>query len=44
MHARGSLYASPDELLMKVTGKGMQPKALSDHLRTKYSQIYGLRP
>ena len=42
MHERGSLYASPDELLMKVTGEGMQPKALSDHLRTKYSQIYGL--
>lgn len=42
VHARGSLFASPDALLKEVTGNGMRPKALVEHLRSKYSEIYGL--
>lgn len=43
VHARGSLYASPDELLSEVTGDTMRPGALVEHLRNKYSEIYGLQ-
>eukprot|EP00903_Cladosiphon_okamuranus_P009155 g8748.t1 len=43
VHARGSLYASPDELLSEVTGDTMRPGALVEHLRSKYSEIYGLK-
>lgn len=42
VHARGSLYGSPDELLKQVTGDPMRPMALVDHLRAKYTDIYGL--
>lgn len=43
VHERGSLYASPDELLRQVTGEDMQPRALVDHLCSKYSELYGLK-
>ncbi len=43
VHARGSLYASPDELLVEVTGESMRPGALVEHLRSKYSEIYDLQ-
>ncbi|CAN0492957.1 unnamed protein product [Ectocarpus sp. 12 AP-2014] len=42
VHARGSLYASPDELLSEVTGDSMRPTALVEHLKSKYTEIYGL--
>ncbi|CAN0358152.1 unnamed protein product [Ectocarpus sp. 13 AM-2016] len=42
VHARGSLYASPDELLREVTGDSMRPTALVEHLKSKYTEIYGL--
>lgn len=42
VHARGSLFESPDELLKKVTGDVMQPRALVNHLRAKYTEIYDL--
>lgn len=42
VHERGSLYSSPDELLKQVTGDTLQPKALANHLRTKYTEVYGL--
>ncbi|CAM9329111.1 unnamed protein product [Ectocarpus sp. 4 AP-2014] len=42
VHARGSLYASPDELLSEVTGDSMRPTALVEHLKSKYTEIYDL--
>lgn len=42
VHAKGSFYDSPDELLRQVTGEPLRPMALVDHLRDKYTDIYGL--
>ncbi|CAM9896079.1 unnamed protein product [Ectocarpus sp. 6 AP-2014] len=42
VHARGSLFASPDELLSEVTGDIMRPSALVEHLKSKYTEIYDL--
>ncbi|CAM9486448.1 unnamed protein product [Ascophyllum nodosum] len=42
VHEKGSLFDSPDELLRNVTGEVLQPKALIDHLRSKYADLYGL--
>ncbi|CAM9851048.1 unnamed protein product [Ectocarpus sp. 12 AP-2014] len=42
VHARGSLFASPDELLSEVTGDSMRPTALVEHLKSKYTEIYDL--
>ena len=44
IHAVGSLYASPDELLAKVTGgsSGIDPKPFLAYLTAKYAALYGL--
>lgn len=41
IHRHGAKYTS-DELLKKVTGRGLDADALVRHIRAKYSEIYGL--
>lgn len=42
IHQIGSLYASPDELLVAVTGKPLDPTIYTNYLETKYKGLYGL--
>jgi Zn-dependent M32 family carboxypeptidase len=42
VHRVGSLYASPDELLVQVTGKPMDPSVYVGYLQRKYATLYGL--
>ena len=42
VYAKASLCDNPDELLRQVTGEPMRPMALVEHLRQKYSELYGL--
>jgi carboxypeptidase Taq len=42
IHARGSLYASGDELMSAVTGNALQPQTFLQYLRSKYGKLYKL--
>jgi carboxypeptidase Taq len=42
IHGVGSLYPSPDELLVHATGKPMDPSIFVSYLKTKYAALYGL--
>jgi carboxypeptidase Taq len=42
VHEKGSLYASPDELLTAVSGKPLDPQIYVDYLKNKYSELYKL--
>uniref|UniRef100_A0A6S9ISS3 Peptidase M32 carboxypeptidase Taq metallopeptidase n=1 Tax=Heterosigma akashiwo TaxID=2829 RepID=A0A6S9ISS3_HETAK len=42
VHQKGSLVASPDELLKEITGAALDPTIFLDYLRTKYTALYGL--
>jgi len=41
IHGQGRLY-TPDQLARRVTGEGLNPDIFIEHLKTKYSAIYGL--
>lgn len=43
VHSVGSLYPSGDELMTAVTGEPLKPSIFLEHLRSKYSAIYGLK-
>jgi carboxypeptidase Taq len=40
IHEVGSLYASPDELLIAVTGKPLDPEIYINYLCEKYNRLY----
>jgi carboxypeptidase Taq len=42
VHAKGSLYGSPDELLENVTGKKLDPNIFVNYLKYKYHKLYDL--
>ena len=42
IHAVGSLYANPDDLLREVTGDALKTSPFCDYLEAKYSALYGL--
>jgi len=42
IHNVGSVYASPDELLTKVTGAPVSPAPFLEYLKTKYTELYRL--
>jgi carboxypeptidase Taq len=42
IHEIGSLYASPDELLVKSTGKPLDPNIYTKYLNDKYVELYSL--
>ena len=42
VHELGSLYETADELLVKVTGKPLDPSIFVSYLKTKYSAIYSI--
>lgn len=42
IHSVGSLYPSPDELLIQVTGKPLDSSIYANYLREKYSDLYNL--
>lgn len=42
IHEVGSLYASPDELLIAVTGKPLDPNIYVDYIKNKYRALYKL--
>lgn len=42
VHSVGSLYASPDELLVAVTGRPLDVDGYVAFLRAKYAPVYGL--
>mmetsp|Transcript_13911 Transcript_13911/g.23064 ORF Transcript_13911/g.23064 Transcript_13911/m.23064 type:complete len:554 (+) Transcript_13911:121-1782(+) len=42
VHAVGSAYASPDELLVSVTGEPVSPRPYLEYLTHKYSDLYKL--
>lgn len=42
IHTVGSLYPSPDELLVHATGRPMDPSIFVNYLKTKYAALYGL--
>lgn len=42
VHELGSLYETADELLIKVTGKPLDPSIFVTYLKSKYAAIYGL--
>lgn len=42
VHSVGSLYASPDELLVAVTGRPLDVDGYVAFLRQKYAPVYGL--
>ncbi len=42
VHELGSLYETADELLVKVTGKPLDPRIFVAYLKSKYTSIYGL--
>jgi len=42
VHQVGSLYASPDELLIAVTGKPLDAGCFMEYLQEKYSKLYSL--
>ena len=42
VHKKGSLYASPDELLREVTGKPLDPEVYVDYLKNKYAKLYNV--
>ena len=42
IHAVGSVHASPDELLMSITGEPVSCKPFLDYLHHKYSRLYDL--
>jgi len=42
IHQLGSLYASPDELLVHVTGEKMNPVMFIKYLERKYKSLYHL--
>eukprot|EP01041_Mallomonas_annulata_P007569 gene7569-15522_t len=42
IHEVGSLYASPDELLVAVTKKPLDPKIFLQYLENKYGKLYDL--
>ena len=42
IHEVGSFYASPDELLVNVTGEKMNPKIFIEYLNKKYKELYDI--
>ena len=42
IHTVGSLYPSPDELLVHATGKPMDPRIFASYLKNKYADLYDL--
>lgn len=42
IHQVGSLYPSPDELLISVTGKPLDPSIYVDYISKKYTELYSL--
>ena len=42
IHEIGSLYESPDELLIAVSGKPLDPEIYINYLETKYKKLYNL--
>ena len=42
VHNVGSLYPSPDELLIHTTGKPMDPTIFVNYLKNKYADLYQL--
>jgi carboxypeptidase Taq len=42
VHALGSLYPTADDLLVKVTGKPLDPTIFVRYLKEKYTKIYNL--
>ncbi|KAJ1461188.1 M32, carboxypeptidase Taq metallopeptidase peptidase [Pelagophyceae sp. CCMP2097] len=46
VHKKGSIYASPDELLNSVTGGtgGIDPGPYLEYLKAKYTDLYKLEP
>ena len=42
VHELGSLYETADDLLVKVTGKPLDPSIFVSYLKTKYSTIYSI--
>jgi carboxypeptidase Taq len=42
IHAVGSIYSSPDELLTAVTGGPVSSRPFLDYLTKKYSELYQL--
>lgn len=43
IHEIGSLYESPDELLLKTTGKPLDPSIYCNYLNKKYTELYSLK-
>ena len=43
IHETGSLYASPDELLVAATGKPLDPRIYTKYLKEKYTDLYSLK-
>ena len=42
VHTVGSIYASPDELLTKITGEPVSARPFLEYLNAKYSELYQL--
>jgi carboxypeptidase Taq len=42
IHEVGSLYESPDDLLIAVTGKPLDPQIFIRYIEKKYKALYGL--
>ena len=42
VHAVGSVYSSPDELLMSIAGEPVSPRPFLEYLTAKYSELYEL--
>ena len=42
VHAVGSIYASPDELLTTITGEPVSARPFLEYLNAKYSELYQL--
>jgi Zn-dependent M32 family carboxypeptidase len=42
VHEKGSLYSKPDDLLLDITGKPLDPQVFVKYLEKKYKDIYNL--
>ena len=42
VHQKGSLFDKPDDLLIDITGKPLDPTIFINYLNKKYSDIYSL--
>ena len=42
VHEKGSLYSKPDDLLVDITGKALDPQIFIKYLENKYKDIYNL--